>query len=317
MIDTPERVRARPMLLDHPAVHSLLAVGIEQPRLDEAQDFYAAFGLDARQTSQGLALSAATSTGPAATLREGPRRRVSHLTFAAFEEDIPRFKAHIAARGLKLIDPPSGVESEPGSIWLGDPDGMAIQIVPGDKKTPDARRQSQHPAPDGWRHAPSRAAVKPRPLRLGHTFLFSSDLERSNRFYQDVLGLGLSDGNEHVCFLHGKHGSDHHILGFGQSHAHGFHHLSFEVANIDQIGVGGQHMASLGHTGWGFGRHVAGSNWFWYIRDPWGGWIEYFCDIDYIPPGTHVPPRDLAPEDSVYLWGPPMPEDFIINPEPA
>ncbi len=151
---------------------------------------------------------------------------------------------------------------------------------------------------------PARATARPDPYRLGHTFLFTADLVATTRFYREALGLGQSDGNAYVSFLHGRHGSDHHIVGFGQSHAPGFHHFSFEVENVDQIGVGGQAMKALGHDGWGFGRHVAGSNYFWYVRDPFGGWIEYFCDIDYIPAGTEVPRRDLAPEDSVYLWGP-------------
>ena len=129
-MDAPQAETAQPRLLDHPAAHSLLAVGIVQPRLEEAVDFYSAFGLSAREEHGALALRAATSTAPAATLREGPKRRVGHLTFGAYEEDIPRFKTHIAAMGLKLADPPKGVEPEPGSIWVMDPDGMAIQIAP-------------------------------------------------------------------------------------------------------------------------------------------------------------------------------------------
>ena len=36
---------------------------------------------------------------------------------------------------------------------------------------------------------------------------------------------------------------------------------------------------------------VLGSNYFHYVRDPWGSFAEYSCDIDYIPKEqSHSPP---------------------------
>ena len=35
--------------------------------------------------------------------------------------------------------------------------------------------------------------------------------------------------------------------------------------------------------GWGVGRHIYGSNYFHYVRDPWNGLVEFFWDIDFIP----------------------------------
>ena len=56
------------------------------------------------------------------------------------------------------------------------------------------------------------------------------------------------------------------------------------MSGIDDIGLGAMHMAGKGHSaGWGLGRHVLGSNYFHYVRDPWGSYAEYSCDIDYIP----------------------------------
>src|SRR5207245_4510643 len=45
--------------------------------------------------------------------------------------------------------------------------------------------------------------------------------------------------------------------------------------------------------GWGLGRHVIGSNFFYYIRDPWGSFAEYFHDLDYIPEHCAWEPRDF------------------------
>ena len=67
--------------------------------------------------------------------------------------------------------------------------------------------------------------------------------------------------------------------------------------------------------GWGVGRHVIGSNWFYYARDPWGSYCEYSCGIDYVPADRDWPASDRPPEDGFYLWGPDVPPDFGANKE--
>ena len=69
--------------------------------------------------------------------------------------------------------------------------------------------------------------------------------------------------------------------------------------------------------GWGLGRHVLGSNYFHYVRDPWGSYAEYSFDIDFVPAGSLWPAADHSPEDALYVWGPALPEDFITNHEPC
>jgi hypothetical protein len=58
---------------------------------------------------------------------------------------------------------------------------------------------------------------------------------------------------------------------------------------------------------------VLGSNYFHYVRDPWGSFSEYSCDIDYIPSEQRWPSADHKPEDSFYLWGPEVPREFTLN----
>jgi hypothetical protein len=67
--------------------------------------------------------------------------------------------------------------------------------------------------------------------------------------------------------------------------------------------------------GWGVGRHVLGSNYFYYVRDPWGSYAEYTFDIDFVPHDVDWLPADHPPEDSLYVWRPALPEDFITNHE--
>jgi len=97
-----------------------------------------------------------------------------------------------------------------------------------------------------------------------------------------------------VAFMHGIHGSDHHMIMFAKSNGPGLHHLS-----------------------WGVGRHVLGSNYFHYVRDPWGSWCEYSSDIDYVPVDHDWAADDHPGEDSFYVWGPTPPGDFITNHEAA
>src|SRR6478609_8820692 len=135
-------------------------------------------------------------------------------------------------------------------------------------------------------------------------------------YSDDIVGLRLSDRSDRVAFMHAIHGSDHHILAFAQSSGPGLHHCSWDMSGIDDIGLGAMHMAGKGYSeGWGLGRHVLGSNYFHYVRDPWGSYAEYSCDIDYIPAEQNWQAGSHPPEDSFYLWGPEPPADFALNRE--
>jgi len=129
--------------------------------------------------------------------------------------------------------------------------------------------------------------------------------------------MGLSDrSGDNIAFMHGRHGSDHHMLAFVKSSSPGLHHTSWDVPFIDQVGLGAMQMADKGFDrGWGVGRHVLGSNFFHYVRDPWGSYAEYSCDIDYIPADVDWEAQDHAAEDSFYIWGPTPPDDFAENHE--
>jgi hypothetical protein len=56
-----------------------------------------------------------------------------------------------------------------------------------------------------------------------------------------------------------------------------------------------------------------GSNYFRYIRDPWGSYAEYSFDIDHVPAEASWEVWSPPPENSLYIWGPEVPEDFITN----
>ena len=127
--------------------------------------------------------------------------------------------------------------------------------------------------------------------------------------------MRLSDRSlDIVAFLHTPHGSDHHAIALLGGTGPGLHHSSWEVNSVNEVGVGAGHMAANGFDySWGLGRHVLGSNYFQYVRDPWGSWTEYSAGMDYIPADVDWDASDIGPEDSFYLWGPDVPAGFTDN----
>ncbi len=295
-------------------IHSLDHFTLAVPDLEAAREFYSQFGLDLRAQDSALALKTFGHDHTWGLMVEGPRKALHHLSFGCWPDDLPRLKARIENEGIRLIDPPPGFASN--GFWFRDPWGVLIEVKVAPKVTPTRKTGfSFASAPEGVAAATVRAkAPAVRPRRLSHVLAFTPDLEGAVRFYSATLGLRLSDRSSVVAFMHGIHGSDHHILAFAHSTAPGLHHCSWDVGSVNDIGLGAMHMADKGVArGWGLGRHVLGSNYFHYIRDPWGSYAEYSADIDYIPATEDWADGDHPLEDSFYLWGPEPPPDFAHN----
>ena len=233
------------------------------------------------------------------TVAEGPRKKHQYISFGSFEDDLDRFAERLQAHGVKRVDPPAGVESN--GLWFHDHDGNLVEIAVAPKTSPNAKSDFVQPSVGPTvRGAPNRSAVRrTHPRRLAHLLMFTTDVTQAIDFYSRVLGLRLSDhSGDGIAFMHGIHGSDHHMIALGKSNAPGCHHLSWDVGSVDAIGLGAMHMLEKGYDkGWGLGRHVLGSNFFHYIRDPWGSYAEYSADIDFVPADADWPAADHPPED--------------------
>ncbi len=303
------------------AIHSIDRFAISVPELGAARRFFTAFGLDVRDIPGGLALYTYRGEHCWASVHESGRpKRLEYLSFGAYPEDVEPLARRARESGAVLTDPHPLSDGQ--GVWMRDPDGIAVQLKAAGKVTPATAAVMEPPAASinavGAAIAPARSkGGQVRPQRLSHLLLFSTDVERSLRFYADVLGLRLSDRSQDlIAFTHGAHSSDHHLLALVKSPAPGLHHSSWIVRNVDEIGLGMEQMLAAGFTeGWGVGRHVIGSNYFYYARDPWGSFAEFSCGIDYIDAATEWPAGDYPPEDSFYLWGPSVPEYFTVNHE--
>jgi len=287
------------------------------PDLALGRKFYEDFGLEAEDRGDHLALRCSGRDQDQVLLVEGTRRRLHHISLGTNESALPGLREAINASGTEFVDPPVQVPND--GLWFRDPEGTLINVCSAESApwavAPEWRINTPgHYVRQGMRGFPSRdTVVKPR--RLGHVMTFTTKLERQVEFYTQVLGLRLSDRSQDiVAFMHCPGGSDHHVLAFLSGTQPGFHHASFEVANVDEVGLGGRQMIVKGYRdGWGFGRHVIGSNFFHYIRDPWNSMAEYYCDIDYIPADMTWESKNWPAESSLYIWGPDVPADFPVN----
>jgi catechol 2,3-dioxygenase-like lactoylglutathione lyase family enzyme len=295
-------------------IHSLDQFVLTVPDLKAAQHFYVSFGLDVRTEGNSLGLKTYGHDHCWGAVAEGTSKRLHHLSFGCYADDLAKLRGRIEGNGVALVDPPAGFESN--GFWFRNPDGILIEVKVGPKVSPDRKIAGPWTScPEGVAGAPLRSrAWVVHPRRLSHVLCFTPDIDRAIDFHARTLGLRLSDRSDFVAFMHGIHGSDHHILAFAKSDSPGFHHCSWDVSRIDDIGIGAAAMADKGYAkGWGLGRHVLGSNYFHYVRDPWGSFSEYSCDIDYIPKSQHWVAGDHAPEDSLSLWGPVPPDYFVAN----
>ncbi len=296
-------------------VHSINEFVFSVPDLQLAQSFYGDFGLDVRREENYLALYSYGHPHRWARIFQGDEKRLLWISWGIYEDDQRAFVEQLGKKNIPIVENPPGAPAE--GIWFQGPDGVAQQLMVSEKCTPD-RKSPRVFAPEASDHgrAPRRSETRQvRPNRLSHILTFTADVDAAARFYIDVLGLRLSDrSGSIIAFMHGAHGSDHHLIALAGGGGPGLHHSSWDVTSFDDVGLGSQQMAVAGYErGWGLGRHVLGSNYFRYVRDPWGSYCEYSFDIDHIAADSDWPAGDYPAEDALYVWGEVPPDDFTKN----
>jgi catechol 2,3-dioxygenase-like lactoylglutathione lyase family enzyme len=302
------------------AVLNVLSVALEVPDLDVGKKFYTDAGLDAVSDGELVHLRCAGQRRDSILLikTEGPKR-LHHLTLRA--DDLEGIEARVPDHGGIVLREAHKFEKDSG-LWIQDPHGMRIHLFETDPDPDLAVAPTFEINAPGRRVRTRRSAILPRcqyarvkPQRLGHVVVFTPDVPRSVRFMTEALGMGLADKvGDALAFCCARENSDHHVVAFAKSAATGFHHASFQVSDPDQVGRGGRALVeSTGKGDWGFGRHTIGSNFFHYVQDPWGSWLEYYSDMDFIDDYAKWKPTNYGPEDALASWGPPVPHDFIHN----
>lgn len=121
------------------------------------------------------------------------------------------------------------------------------------------------------------------PRSLSHVVYFVPDAAKAEAFYQR-LGFVCTDRFTGVGpFLRPAGTTDHHTLFMIQTppFMKGCEHFTFHMGGPTEVMLAGTRFANKGYQSfWGPGRHLFGSNWFWYFNSPLGCHVEYDADMD-------------------------------------
>jgi catechol 2,3-dioxygenase-like lactoylglutathione lyase family enzyme len=298
-------------------VHSIDHFALEVPDLQAEEKFLTAFGLRVESAGDRLVLRTTDNDHVWGLVFQGGRKKLAYVSMGCYASDLGGIRAQVEAAGGRFEAPYLAGSTE--GFWFRDPDGILFQVKVSGKTQPDAKTAMPDLSiPPNVRGAPARSkAPKTQPTRMSHLALFTSDVTRSLDFHIRVLGLRLADrSGEIIAFTYGRHGSDHHLLAFLSGGGPGLHHSSWDVPSVEDCGRTNTQLRAAGFDHhWGPGRHVLGSNYFNYTRDPFGQWWECSAHIDYIEKDAVWTIANFADEDSLYMWGPDMPSDFPTNVE--
>jgi catechol 2,3-dioxygenase-like lactoylglutathione lyase family enzyme len=126
--------------------------------------------------------------------------------------------------------------------------------------------------------------ASPKPRSLSHIVYFVPDFAKAEAFYAERLGFVTTDRFSHVGpFMRPAGTQDHHTVFFIQTppQMQGCEHFTFHMGGPTEVSQAGTNMVNKGYQSfWGPGRHLLGSNWFWYFKSPFGCHVEYDADMD-------------------------------------
>ena len=155
--------------------------------------------------------------------------------------------------------------------------------------------------------------------KIGHVVLRCQDVEKSVKFYTDILGFRVSDVYPD-SMVHGKMvfmrcNNDHHgvalVGGVNQpSENIEMHHMAFEVDTLDEVLRARDHLKNNNINIQFEGRRRAGVQIAVEFLDPDGHWLEIFWGLDQVGPESEArPPGEWVEEFSL--------EDAIDNAPPG
>lgn len=290
------------------SIHGLRKLTLGVPDLPSAARFYEDFGL---ARSSGYTFRT-TDGGDQLTLVQAPRRQLMEVVFGVDSPDDLQ-AAHRTLTDLGVAS--TGTDAALAAADPGTDTRIVLRVLP--RLTQPALPPSKVNGRGRIERVAARAdglirSQRVQPRRLGHFVLGTTNFDASYDFFTRGLGFRVSDLVRDVgVFL--RCSTDHHNVLIQRAPVPFLHHTSWQVDDVDEIGRGAADLLSEHperHV-WGLGRHYAGSNFFWYFRDPAGNFAEYHSDMDCIPEDAIWTPETIEGARGLFAWGPPPPPSFI------
>jgi hypothetical protein len=294
------------------SLHRLLGIHASVPDPGGLSAFYDELGLSG---DAGTGFTG-TDGGGSVRLDEGPFRRLDSLTIGCDDEgDLAAIATRLVEGGaegrlddgmLAVVDPATRVRFEvrlAGPFAAQKPPVLVVPNAPGAVVRPDRR-------------APATFEGPRPPRRLGHVVIGSPDLAGTVTLLTEGLGMKVSDSVEGVIsFL--RCSTDHHNVAVVESPVPLLQHYSWECDDVDHVGhtATALYRADTERQVWGMGRHFAGSNFYWYLADPSGSFLELYSDLDQILDDEvweTTGRTQFTFEHVANVWGPNLPVEFIV-----
>jgi len=297
------------------ALHQMSQVVIGVPNVEETARYYTDFGLTGAREQSGDWGLRTLDGGEQLRLVYSPLRRLVELTIGVDDrDDLDRVAHQLAALGVPATrdgDRLSAVEpvTRARAVLAVVPRLTQAEVPATRYNGPGRLERVSERAPGVLRMAPVR------PRKLGHVVLGTTDVATTERFFLDGLGFKLSDRIAGAgAFM--RCSTDHHNVLALAAPVNFLHHTSWQVDDVDEVGRGATAMLEdhpERHI-WGLGRHHAGSNFFWYLKDPAGNFSEYYSDLDCVLDDQLWTPETFEGSRGLFNWGPPPPPSFL-NPD--
>ncbi len=288
-------------------LHRLNSVVIGVPDVEPTTAYYTDFGLN-RDESGWLSTR---DGGQQLKIVRAPTRRLVEVSIGVDDQDdVDRIERQLDRLELPIKRENSAIVTEEPIAGFRAVVRIADRIEQAEQPpTPyngPGRLERVGRAPGVLRESPVR------PRKLGHVVIGSVDYDATRRFFTEGLGFKTSDYiKDHGAFM--RCSTDHHNVLVLGAPVNFLHHTSWQVEDIDEVGRGAFAMLEdhpERHV-WGLGRHHAGSNFFWYLKDPAGNFSEYYSDMDSIVDDQLWTPEVLEGAKGLFNWGPPPPPSFI------
>jgi len=289
-------------------LHQLLSVTMGVPNVADTAHYYTEFGL--APSADGW--FSTTDGGQQLHITYAASRRMLEMRVGVDDrDDLERIQANLEKMGIATV-------AQAQSVRAVDPiNGVAVTAEITHRLMQTQAAAPPTNGPGRLERTNERVAAFDReypvtPRRLGHAVLGTTDYQASMKFFTEGVGFKVSDVIKgQGAFM--RCSTDHHNLLVIQAPVNFLHHTAWQVDDIDDVGRGACKMleAHPERHVWGLGRHYAGSNFFWYLKDPAGNFSEYYSDLDCIVDDQLWTPDVLEGARGLFEWGPPLPPSFI------